>query len=92
MLLILILVEIGIINRLTKLAKQFGIQQRRTYAKEVKALRLNLRHFRHIKRRAKARAIALNFPAKYYLFTELIAQSSPKPFLFEAHLGRHSLK
>ncbi len=46
---------IKIINRLNKLAKVEGIQQRRTYAKEVKALRLNLRFFRHIKKRAKAR-------------------------------------
>ena len=46
---------IKIINRLNKLAKVEGIQQRRTYAKEVKALRLNLRFFRHVKKRAKAR-------------------------------------
>jgi transposase, IS5 family len=43
---------IKIINRLNKLAKQQGIQQRRSYGKAVKALRLHLRHFRHIKRRA----------------------------------------
>jgi transposase, IS5 family len=46
---------IKIINRLNKLAKVYGIQQRRTYGKEVKALRLSLRHFRHVKRRAKAK-------------------------------------
>jgi len=46
---------IKIINRLNKLAKAYGIQQRRTYGKEVKALRLNLRHFRHVSRRAKAK-------------------------------------
>ena len=46
---------IKIINRLNKLAKQGGIQQRRTYAKEVKNLRLDLRHFRHVKKRKKAK-------------------------------------
>ena len=43
------------INRLNKLAKDQGIQQRRTYVKEVKSLRLACRHFRHVKRRAKAK-------------------------------------
>lgn len=46
---------IKIINRLNKLAKVEGIQQRRTYAKAVKGLRLACRHFRHVKRRAKAK-------------------------------------
>ena len=38
---------IKIINRLNKLAKAHGIQQRRTFIKEVKSLRLAIRHFRH---------------------------------------------
>ncbi|MDD5114682.1 MAG: IS5 family transposase [Methylobacter sp.] len=46
---------IKIINRLNKLAKTYGIQQRRTYGKEIKDLRLKLRHFRHVSRRAKAK-------------------------------------
>ena len=46
---------IKIINRLNKLAKVEGIKQRRTFAKEVKSLRLDLRHFRHVKKRAKSR-------------------------------------
>ena len=45
---------IKIINCLNKLAKQHGIQQRRTYVKEVKTLRLACRYFRHVKRRRKA--------------------------------------
>jgi IS5 family transposase len=45
---------IKIINRLNKLAKAYGIQQRRTYQKEVKDLRLKLRHFRHVSRSAAA--------------------------------------
>lgn len=46
---------IKIINRLNKLAKREGIQQRRTFVKEVKELRLACRHFRHVKRRSKAK-------------------------------------
>ena len=41
---------IKIINRLNKLAKSEGVQQRRTFVKEVKNLRLDLRHFRHVKK------------------------------------------
>ncbi|SSC10660.1 hypothetical protein BPUTEOSOX_1048, partial [thiotrophic endosymbiont of Bathymodiolus puteoserpentis (Logatchev)] len=47
---------IKIINRLNKLAKYHGIQQRRTYVKEVKNCRLAIRHFRHVKKRAKAKS------------------------------------
>ncbi len=46
---------IKIINRLNKLAKDCGIQQRRTYVKEVKEMRLKLRFFRHVKKRASAK-------------------------------------
>jgi transposase, IS5 family len=45
---------IKIINRLNKLAKKHGIEQRRTFVKEVKNLRISLRFFRHVKKRAKA--------------------------------------
>ncbi len=40
---------------LYKLAKNHGVQQCRTYVKEVKCLRLSIRHFVTIKKRAKAR-------------------------------------
>lgn len=46
---------IKIISRLNKLAKMEGIQQRRTYVKEVKACRLSIRNFRHPKKRSKAK-------------------------------------
>jgi len=46
---------IKIINRLNKLAKTQGVKQRRTFIKEVKGLRLVCRHFRHVKRRSKAK-------------------------------------
>lgn len=45
---------IKIINRLNKLAKENDIAQRRTFVKEVKGLSVNLRFFRHVKKRAKA--------------------------------------
>jgi hypothetical protein len=38
-----------------QIAKRHGIQQRRTYVKEVKNCRLAIRHFRHVKKRAKAK-------------------------------------
>jgi len=46
---------IKIINRLNKLAKEKGIQQRRTYVKEVKNCRLASRNFRHPKKRPQAK-------------------------------------
>ena len=46
---------IKIINRLNKLAKYQVIQQRRTYAREVKEMRLRLRFFRHVKKRRSAK-------------------------------------
>ncbi len=46
---------IKIINRLNKLAKERGIQQRRTYAKEVRNCRLAIRNFRHPKKRSQAK-------------------------------------
>ena len=46
---------IRIINRLNKVAKVHGIQQRRTYVREVKTLRLAIRHFRHASKRSRAK-------------------------------------
>lgn len=46
---------IKIINRLNKIAKAHGIQQRRTYVREVKTLRLAIRHFRHVSKRSRAK-------------------------------------
>ena len=89
---------IKIINGLNKLAKAYGIQQRRTYGKEVKALRLSLRHFRHVKRRAKAkRALKRLRTIAYALIRELrrtlpcydLVDCHQKDFLFyERVLGQ----
>lgn len=45
---------IKIINRLNKIAKSHGISQRRTFIRQVKSLRLDIRHW-HVKKRAKAK-------------------------------------
>lgn len=46
---------IKIINRINKLAKKEGIQQRRTFVKEVKEKRIELRFFKHNKKKGTAR-------------------------------------
>lgn len=46
---------IKIINRLHKIAREHGIALRRTYVKEIKNLRLAIRHFRHTQKRGQAR-------------------------------------
>ncbi|VVM18189.1 Mobile element protein [uncultured Gammaproteobacteria bacterium] len=50
-------------HRLNKLAKRHGIQQRRTYVKEVKNCRLSIRHFRHVKSVPKLKSF--NSPEDY---------------------------
>ena len=76
---------IKIINRLNKIAKKHGIQQRRTYNKEVKSLRLDIRHFRHVKKRSKAtRALKRLRTIAGALIRELRRKLS-KYCLFEHH-------
>jgi transposase, IS5 family len=76
---------IKIINRLNKLAKHEGIQQRRTYSKEVKALRLNLRHFRHVKRRAKAKKALKRLRTIAHALIRELRRNLPQVDLFERH-------
>jgi len=45
---------IKIINRLHKEARFHDIQQRRTFVKEIKNLRLSIRHFRHVKKKSQS--------------------------------------
>jgi IS5 family transposase len=76
---------IKIISRLNKLAKHYGIQQRRTFVKEVKNLRLDLRHFRHVKKRKKAiRALKRLRTIANALIREL-RRKLPCYSLFEQH-------
>lgn len=76
---------IKIINRLNKLAKRFGIQQRRTYGKEVKALRLDLRHFRHVKRRAKAKKALKRLRTIAHGLIRELRRTLPSYALFERY-------
>jgi IS5 family transposase len=82
---------IKIINRLNKLAKKEGIKQRRTFVKQIKSLRLDIRHFRHVKKRAKARralkrlriiAGVLNRELRRKLPREVLNTCYEKDFLF----------
>jgi IS5 family transposase len=76
---------IKIINRLNKLAKGCGIQQRRTYGKEVKVLRLSLRHFRHVKRRAKAKKALKRLRTIAHALIRELRRILPKHALFERY-------
>ena len=76
---------IKIINRLNKLAKAYGIQQRRTFTKEVKNLRLAIRHFRHVKRRAKAKKALKRLRTIAGILIRELRRTLPKQSLFETH-------
>jgi len=76
---------IKIINRLNKLAKAHGIQQRRTYGKEVKALRLKLRHFRHVSRRAKAKKALKRLRTIAHALIRELRRTLPCYALFERY-------
>ena len=76
---------IKIINRLNKLAKGYDIQQRRTYGKEVKALRLSLRHFRHVKRRAKAKRALKRLRTIAHTLIRELRRTLPCYVLFERY-------
>lgn len=74
---------IKIINRLNKLAKCHGIQQRRTYVKEIKGLRLSIRHFRHIKKRVKARKALKRLRTIAHKLIRVLRRTLPKHCLFD---------
>jgi transposase, IS5 family len=76
---------IKIINRLNKLAKAFCVQQRRTYGQEVKGLRLSLRHFRHVKRRGKAKKALKRLRTIAHALIRELRRTLPKCDLFETH-------
>ena len=76
---------IKIINRLNKLAKAYGIQQRRTFTKEVKNLRLAIRHFRHVKRRAKVKKALKRLRTIAGILIRELRRTLPKHSLFEHH-------
>jgi len=76
---------IKIINRLNKLAKAFCVQQRRTYGQEVKRLRLSLRHFRHVKRRGKAKKALKRLRTIAHALIRELRRTLPKVALFERY-------
>jgi IS5 family transposase len=76
---------IKVINRLNKLAKFHGIQQRRTFIKEVKNLRLSIRHFRHVKKRAKARKALKRLRTIAHILIRELRRQLPCYCLFECH-------
>ena len=76
---------IKIINRLNKLAKAQGIQQRRTYKKEVKNLRLAIRHFRHPRRRKSAKKALTRLRTIAGILIRELRRRLPKHALFEQH-------
>jgi IS5 family transposase len=73
------------IDRLNKLAKGHGIQQRRTYGKEAKALRLSLRHSRHVKRRGKAKKAPKRLRTIAHALIRELRRTLPKVAPFERY-------
>lgn len=76
---------IKIINRLNKLAKAHGIQQRRTYAKEVKQLRLDIRHYQNVKKRAKARRALKRLKTIARALIRELRRTLPQHCLFDCY-------
>jgi len=76
---------IKIINRVNKLAKEEGIKQRRTYVKEVKNCRLAIRHFRHVKKRAKAKKALTRLRTIAHKQIRELRRQLPAYLLFEFH-------
>jgi IS5 family transposase len=72
---------IKIINRLNKIGKIHGVCQRRTFVKEVKSLRLSIRHFRHVTKRAKAKR-ALK---RLRIIAGILIRELPQHCLFECY-------
>ena len=76
---------IKIINRLNKLAKIHGLQQRRTYVQEVKSLRLSIRHFRHAKKRAKAKKALKRLRTIARILIRELRRKLPQHYLFDCY-------
>ena len=74
---------IKIIKRVNKLAKEHGIQQRRTYVKEVKNCRLSIRHFRHVKKRGKAKKALTRLRTIAHKQIRELRRELPGHFLFD---------
>lgn len=76
---------IRIINRLNKIAQAHGVQQRRTFVKEVKSLRLAIRHFRHVTKRAKAKRALKRLRTIAGILIRELRRELPQYCLFECY-------
>lgn len=76
---------IKIINRLNKLAKVQGILQRRTFVKEVKSLRLDIRHYRNVKKRTKAKRALKRLRTIAGILMRELRRELPQHCLFECY-------
>lgn len=76
---------IKIINRLNKIAKSHGILQRRTFIKEAKSLRLDIRHYRHVKKRAKAKLALKRLRTIAGILMRELRRELPQYYLFECY-------
>ncbi len=76
---------IKIINRLNKIAKVHGIAQRRTFVKEVKSLRLDIRHYRHVKKRAKAKRALKRLRTIANILIRELRRKLPQHCVFECY-------
>ena len=76
---------IKIINRFNKIAKSHGISQRRTFIKEVKSLRLDIRHYRHVKRRSKAKRALKRLRTIAGVLMRELRRELPQYCLFESY-------
>jgi IS5 family transposase len=76
---------IRIINRLNKIAEAYDISQRRTFVKEVKSLRLDIRHYRHVKKRAKAKRALKRLRTIAGILLRELRRQLPQYCLFECY-------
>lgn len=74
---------IKIINRLNEIGKIYGISQRRTFVKEVKSLRLSIRYFRHVTKRAKAKRALKRLRTIAGILIRELRRKLPQHCLFE---------
>ena len=76
---------IKIINRLNKIAKGHDVTRRRTFVKEVKSLRLAIRHFRHLTTRAKAKRALKRWRTIAGILLRELRREWPQYCLFESY-------
>ena len=76
---------IRIINRVNKIAKAHDISQRRTFVKEVKSLRLDSRHYRHVNKRAKAKRALKRLRTIAGILMRELRRELPQYCLFECY-------